>query len=115
MLVTLSTTRRVAKLSVATLFWAMTLAMATAMPAGATPIYSVCYPGVELGYYEWYADSQGNFTDSIGINDCALESMGAGPEDYQRVLEHELGHAQGLSHSDAPSDTMYPELYIWGT
>jgi hypothetical protein len=52
--------------------------------------------------------------DSIGINDCALESLGAGQTDRDRVIAHELGHAQGHSHSTDPSDTMYPEMQIWG-
>jgi hypothetical protein len=112
---TVETTHKVVKLSLVTLL--MAVAMVTLAPdrAEATPIYSVCYPGNEAGSYEWAIDEYGNFTDSIAINECALESLGAGPEDYQRVLEHELGHAQGLDHSSDPSDTMYPEMQIWGT
>ena len=116
MLVTLETTRRVAKLSVATLFWAVTLAMAAAMPAGATPIYNTCYGlGGDLGSYEWAVDEDGNYTDVIHIDECALEDLGGGPTDYERVLEHEQGHAAGVPHSSEPSDTMHPVLWIEGT
>ncbi|MCA1718728.1 MAG: matrixin family metalloprotease [Actinobacteria bacterium] len=108
---TLETTYRVAKLSIATLL----LAMATAMPADATPIYNTCYElGGSVGYYEWAVDEHGNFTDAIYLDNCALDDLGAGPSDYEQVLEHEQGHAQGLSHSSAPSDTMYPEMLITG-
>ena len=86
----------------------------TADDAKATPIYSVCYPGDEVGYYEWYDDGQGNFTDHIGINECALERLGAGPMDRQRVLDHELGHANGYGHSDYEGDLMAPYMVMWG-
>jgi len=110
-LVTVETMYWTAKLSVATLL----LAMATAMPAGATPVYSTCYElGGDVGYYEWAVDEHGNFTDAIYIDNCALDDLGAGAYDYERVLEHEQGHAQGLSHSSVPSGTMYPEMLITG-
>lgn len=111
---TVETTRKVVKLSLAGLFVAGAMAAVVPNRAEATPIYSVCYPGDEVGYYEWYDDGQGNFTDSIGINDCALDSMGAGSEDRARVLEHELEHAQGYGHSDDPYDVMYPHILITG-
>jgi hypothetical protein len=107
-------TQKTIKLTVTTLFVGAAVAVATPDSVEATPIYSTCYPGDEAGYYEWYDDGQGNFTDSIGINDCALDSMGAGPEDRARVLEHELGHAQGYGHTDDPYDLMYPEMLITG-
>ena len=95
---------------------AMAVVMLAATPdrAQATPVYSVCYPGDEVGYYEWYDDGQGNFTDHIGINECALERLGAGPGDRQRVLEHELEHANGNGHSDHGGDLMYPYMVMWG-
>lgn len=114
MLSTVETTRKAAKLSLAILLVAGAMVAAAPARAEATPIYSVCYPGDEVGYYEWYDDGQGNFTDSIGINDCALDSMAAGPEDRVRVLEHELEHAQGYGHSDDPYDVMYPQMLITG-
>ncbi len=112
MLMTVETMCRVAKLSVATLL----LAVATAMPAGATPVYGNCYGlGGYVGSYEWAVDEYGNYTDAIYIDECALEDLGAGPTDYDRVLEHEQGHADGLDHSSDPSDTMYPVIMMEGT
>lgn len=112
---TAEATRKAVKLSLATLLVAGAMVAAVPDRAEATPIYSTCYSGDEVGRYEWAIDEYGNFTDSIYMNECALESLGAGPEDYQRVLEHELGHAQGLDHSSVTSDTMYPVIDIWGT
>ncbi len=110
---------RRAKLSLATLLIAIAaaVAMLAATPdrAEATPVYSVCYPGDEVGAYNWAYDEYGNFTDFIEMNECALESLGAGPTDYARVLDHELGHAQGLYHSDYAYDTMHPYMVMWGT
>ena len=86
------------------------------MPADATPIYSTCY-GLDgnVGSYNWEVDENGNYTDAIYIDECALEDMGAGPNDYARLLEHERGHAAGLDHSGEAYDTMYPVLWIQGT
>ena len=112
---TVETVRRGAKLSVATLLLGAALGVATAKPASATPTYSTCYGlGSDVGYYEWAVDEQGNFTDAIYIDECALEDLGAGPTDYERVLDHEMGHASGLPHSSDVSDTMYPVLFIEG-
>jgi Matrixin len=110
----IKTTHKTIKLTVTTLLVIASVAAATPDSAEATPVYSTCYPGDEVGYYEWYDDGQGNFTDSIGINDCALDSMGAGLEDREKVLEHELGHAQGYGHSDDPYDLMYPQMLLTG-
>ena len=114
-MVTVEAVPRLAMLSVATLLLAVTLAVATAKPASATPVYSTCYGlGNEVGAYEWAVDEQGNFTDAIYIDNCALDNLGAGPTDYERVLEHETGHAAGLPHSSDTSDTMYPVLLVEG-
>jgi len=81
---------------------------------GYVPTYSVCYATNELGFYSWWSD--GYTTEGvIYINDCALQRLGAGPNDRQRVLEHEWGHAVGLPHSSDPSHYMYPYEIITGT
>ncbi len=40
--------------------------------------------------------------------------MGAGPADYQAVIDHEMGHALGYGHSYDPYSTMYPTTTITG-
>ncbi len=126
------TARRAAKLSVAALL--ASAAMAVAVPDradaqavdpsvadsdGYVPVYEVCLPedpslgdvgAAYIPYYDGYA-VQG----FILLNVCALERLGAGPNDIQYVLAHELGHAAGLLHSDDPSDLMYPAYRITGT
>jgi hypothetical protein len=105
---------RGARLSLAGLLVAGATATAVPDRAEATPVYSTCYPGNELGAYNWAYDEYGNFSDFIEINECALDSMGAGPEDRARVLEHELGHAQGHDHSADYYDVMFPQMLITG-
>ncbi len=114
------------KLSVISLFMAVaaTLIMANAANAsyeyspvdsdGYVPVYSTCFAGSQVGYYSWYSDGY-TVSGAIYVNDCYLQSLGAGPNDRARVIEHEMGHAQGLPHSSDPSSVMYPVYTITGT
>ena len=86
---------------------------------GYVPVYEVCLPedpylGDVGGSYVPYYDGS-TIQGFIVLNVCALERLGAGPNDIQYVLAHELGHAAGLLHSDDPSDLMYPAYRITGT
>lgn len=81
---------------------------------GYVPVYSTCDASSQVGYYTWYSDGY-TVQGTIYINDCALQRLGAGPNDRQRVLQHEWGHAAGLPHSSDPSSYMYPYTTITGT
>lgn len=72
------------------------------------------YSSEQLGTYSWYNDGYATY-GTIAIDDCALDAIGAGPEDRERVLAHERGHADGLLHSDDPNDLMYPVVLIEGS
>ena len=126
--------RRAAKLSVAA-FVAVT-AMVLAAPGGASaaeigfltpdsdigfadsdgyvPIYRDRLPNDLGAVYVPYYDGT-SIIGSIVVNECAIERLGVGPNDLERLIEHEMGHAQGLLHSDDPNDIMYPYLPVTGT
>ena len=125
-------TRRVAKLT-AVLLALVAMAVAAPVPAyaqevdpsiadsdGYVPVYEVCLPedpylGEIGGGYIPMDDGYGGVEGVIFLNICALEELGAGPNDIQYALEHEMGHAAGLVHSDDPDDLMYPAYRITGT
>ena len=80
---------------------------------GNVPVVSSCWAGNSVGLYKWY--SNGYTTQgTILINECALDRLGAGPNDRQQVIAHERGHANGLHHSSNPSSVMYPVIMITG-
>lgn len=81
---------------------------------GYVPIYRDCLPNDLGAVYVPYYDGA-SIIGSIVVNECAIERLGVGPKDLALLLEHEMGHAQGLLHSDDPNDIMYSVLPITGT
>jgi hypothetical protein len=81
---------------------------------GYVPVVYSCWAGNTVGLYSWYFDGY-TTTGTITINQCLLDSMGAGPADYQAVIDHEMGHAMGYGHSSDPYSTMYPVSTITGS
>jgi len=98
---------------------AQTLNPSIADSDGYVPVYEVCIPedpllgGIGGGYFP-LDDGFGGVEGVIFLNVCALESLGAGPNDIEYVIAHEMGHARGLEHSD-DNNLMYPEYRITGT
>ena len=87
---------------------------------GYVPIYTVCFGSDSSEPYvpgaAYIPFQNGDTVEGIILFDvCVAEELGLGPNDIQLALEHELGHARGLLHSDDPNDIMYPVLPITGT
>jgi hypothetical protein len=129
---TAGTVRRTVKLLMAALLAVATVAVATDRAGaqeidpsivdtdGLVPIYTVCFgsdasePLVPGAAYIPYQN--GDTIEGIILFDvCVAEELGLGPNDIQLAIEHELGHARGLTHSDDPNNIMYPVLPITGT
>lgn len=115
---------RVLKLCVAGLCMALVMAF-TAQTAGASagysradsdgyvPVIYSCFGGGSAGSYSWFSNGYQTY-GKITINHCLLNSLGAGPRDFARVLAHEMGHSKGLLHNSYGSSVMKPVLFITG-
>ena len=111
---------RAVKLALASLLLASSLAFVAPRDAkamadsdGYVPVTYGCFAGSEAGLYSWYFDGYTTY-GTITINKCLLDRLGAGIQDFARVLAHEEGHAAGLPHSLDPTSIMYPYLLLTG-
>jgi hypothetical protein len=80
---------------------------------GYVPVSYSCFGGGAVGLYSWFSNGDQTY-GKITINQCLLESLGAGPQDFARVLAHEMGHSKGLLHNSYASSVMQPILSITG-
>lgn len=80
---------------------------------GYVPVAYSCFAGGTAGSYSWFFDGSQTY-GKIVVNQCLLENLGAGPQDYARVIAHEMGHSRGLLHSSYASNVMNPVIYITG-
>lgn len=80
---------------------------------GYVPVSYSCFGGGAAGLYSWFFDGRETY-GSITINECLLDRIGAGPQGYERMLEHEMGHSRGFGHSSSPASPMYPTMSITG-
>lgn len=114
------TSFRAAKLvAVAAVLLALALMLAAPSQAGASEmpsvadsdgyvsVYYACFAGPSSGYYDWYSDGYAVY-GSITIDSCLMDSLGAGPFDYERVLSHEFGHAAGYGTATIPTTSCTP-------
>lgn len=115
---------RAVKLCVAGLCMVLVMAL-TAQEAGAStgpvsvdsdgyvPVVYSCFGGGAVGFYSWFFNG-GQTYGKVIINRCLLNSLGAGPQDFARVVAHEMGHARGLVHNHHASSFMNPVIFITG-
>ena len=80
---------------------------------GSVPVIYSGFGGGSVGSYSWFSNGYQTY-GKITINHCLLNSLGAGPRDFARVLAHEMGHSKGLLHNSYGSSVMKPVLFITG-
>lgn len=119
---------RAVRLGVAGLCVALVLALMSSVAAGEArasagymkadsdgyvPVTYSCFAGGAVGSYSWFFDGSQTY-GKVVINQCLMERLGAGPQDYARVIAHEMGHSRGLLHSSYASNVMNPVIQITG-